>query len=137
MIPTIVLPINIINSIPVAIQNRISPTTRLTPFSPEVLYDSICAKPVLYYFSFLFFPIRKRDIQNFLIRHLFYSCISAFFRRKLIYDIRHHIQNLRHGILILYTSALRLLAEVIIPKISEASKRKAEELKALYKGRKK
>lgn len=29
------------------------------------------------------------------------------------------------------------IAEVIIPKISEASKRKAEELKALYKGRKK
>lgn len=29
------------------------------------------------------------------------------------------------------------ISEVIIPKISEASKRKAEELKALYKGRKK
>ncbi len=29
------------------------------------------------------------------------------------------------------------IAEVIIPKISEASKRKTEELKALYKGRKK
>lgn len=99
IIPTILLPISIINSIPTAIQNKISPRTRLTPFSPEVLYDSICAKPVLYYFSFLFRLFRKCDIHYFLIRHIFFS---AFLCRKLIDKIRHHIQNLRHGILILH-----------------------------------
>ena len=36
-----------------------------------------------------------------------------------------------------FTPIYPFIAEVIIPKISEASKRKAEELKALYKGRKK
>ena len=37
----------------------------------------------------------------------------------------------------MFTQIYPFIAEVIIPKISEASKRKAEELKALYKGRKK
>lgn len=37
----------------------------------------------------------------------------------------------------MFTQIYPFISEVIIPKISEASKRKAEELKALYKGRKK
>lgn len=37
----------------------------------------------------------------------------------------------------MFTQIYPFIVEVIIPKISEASKRKAEELKALYKGRKK
>ena len=37
----------------------------------------------------------------------------------------------------MFTQIYPFIAEIIIPKISEASKRKAEELKALYKGRKK
>jgi len=37
----------------------------------------------------------------------------------------------------MFTQIYPFIGEVIIPKISEASKRKAEELKALYKGRKK
>lgn len=37
----------------------------------------------------------------------------------------------------MFTQIYPFIAEVIIPKISEVSKRKAEELKALYKGRKK
>ena len=37
----------------------------------------------------------------------------------------------------MFTQIYPFIGEVIIPKISEASKRKADELKALYKGRKK
>lgn len=37
----------------------------------------------------------------------------------------------------MFTEIYPFIAEVIIPKISEASKRKADELKALYKGRRK
>ena len=37
----------------------------------------------------------------------------------------------------MFTQIYPFIGEVIIPKISEASKRKANELKALYKGRKK
>ena len=37
----------------------------------------------------------------------------------------------------MFTQIYPFITEVIIPKISEVSKRKAEELKALYKGRKK
>lgn len=37
----------------------------------------------------------------------------------------------------MFTQIYPFIVEVIIPKISEASKRKTEELKALYKGRKK
>ena len=52
MIPTIVLPISIINSIPIAIQNKISPRTRLT-LSLLKLFVTVYAVNAFYIIIFL------------------------------------------------------------------------------------
>lgn len=74
IIPTILLPINIISSIPIAIQNRISPRTRLTPFLPK-LFMTVYAQNL---FTIIFLIPPLSEMRYPVLRHPAYLLFRPF-----------------------------------------------------------